>query len=99
RIGMLAALAPLVFTDIGATRQHAVHLTDTPTPPVAREDASGIEVFDDGLDAHLATIAIAFQRETVDQANRVGMQRVDFQLFLGLGTTLLSIHDTIADRR
>src|SRR5690554_2599973 len=96
---MLAALAPLVFTDIGPARQNAMDLTDTPTAPDAREDASGIEIFDDGLHTHLATIAIAFQREPVDQADRVGMQRVDLQLFLGLSAPLLGIHDPIANRR
>src|SRR5690606_27005453 len=96
---MLAALAPLVFTDIGAARQHAVHLTDTPTPTVAREDTLGVKIFDYGLHTHLSTIANAFQREPVDQADRVGMQWVNLQLFLGLGPALLRIHDPIAYRR
>nr|WP_245409786.1 hypothetical protein [Pararhizobium haloflavum] len=74
-------------------------MADAPATAVAGEDALGVQMLDDRLDAHLAAVALPFQREPIDQADRVGVQRVDFQLFLGLGTTLFGGGDPVADRR
>src|SRR3546814_5507409 len=70
-----------------------------PTPAVAGEDALGVQMLDDGLDAHLAAVALAFESEPIDQTDRVSMQRVDFQPLLGLGPTLFGGGDPVADRR
>ncbi len=43
-----------MLADIGAAGEDAMDLTDAPTPAVAGEDALAVEIFDDGLDAHLA---------------------------------------------
>src|SRR3546814_867908 len=56
-------------------------------------------MLDDGLDAHLAAVALAFESEPIDQTDRVSMQRVDFQPLLGLGPTLFGGGDPVADRR
>ena len=50
-------------------------------PPSAGEDALCVEMLDDGFDAHLAAVALTFESEPVDQADRVGVQRVDFPSF------------------
>ncbi len=76
-----------------------MNLTDAPASAVAGEDAAAVEVGDDVLDAHLAGGAVAFQRKTIDQAHRIGMQRVDFELLLGLGLALFGGDGAIADRR
>ena len=94
----LAALVELMLAHIGAAGQDAVNLTDAPTPAVAGEDAAAVEIGDDVLDAHLAGGAVAFQGEAIDQPHRVGVQRVDFQLLLGLGSALLGGDGAIADR-
>nr|WP_313393006.1 hypothetical protein [Sphingobium yanoikuyae] len=99
RVVVLAALPPLMFTDIGAAGQDAVDLTDAPSSAVAGEDALGVQMLDDGLDAHLAAVALTFQSKAIDQTDRVGVQRVDFQLLLGLGPTLFGSGDQVADRR
>ncbi|SDW57408.1 hypothetical protein SAMN05443573_104308 [Celeribacter indicus] len=96
---VLPLLAPLMLSHIGAPRQDAVNLADPPTAAVTGEDALAVEMLDDGLDAHLAGIAVAFQRQAIDQADRVGVQRVDFQLLLDLRAALLGRDDTITDRR
>src|SRR5690606_11648971 len=85
----LAALVERMFAHIGAAGQDAVNLPDAPTPAIAGEDAAAIEIRDDVLDTHLAGGAVAFQSEAIDQPYRVGVQRVDFQLLLGLGSALL----------
>nr|WP_298498019.1 hypothetical protein [uncultured Maritimibacter sp.] len=92
-------LAPLMLAHIGAPRQDAVNLADAPTAAVAGEDALAVQMLDDGLDAHLAGIAVAFQRQAIDQADGVGVQRVDFQLLLDLRAALLGRDDAIADGR
>ncbi|MEZ5880856.1 MAG: hypothetical protein R3D35_09365 [Nitratireductor sp.] len=94
----LAALVELVFAHIGAAGEDAVNLTDAPTPAVAGEDAAAVEIGDNVLDAHLAGGAVAFQGETIDQPHRVGVERVYFQLLLGLGSALLGRDGSIADR-
>ncbi|WLS09105.1 hypothetical protein Q9314_04850 [Shinella sumterensis] len=99
RVIVLAALPPLMFADIGAAGQDAVDLADAPPSAVAGEDALCVEMLDDGFDAHLAAVALTFESEPVDQADRVGVQRVDFQLLLGLGPTLFGGGDPVADRR
>ncbi|KGJ05212.1 hypothetical protein IT41_07490 [Paracoccus halophilus] len=96
---VLPVLAPLMLAHIGASRQDAVNLADAPTAAVAGEDALAVQMLDDGLDAHLAGIAVSFQRQAIDQADRVGVQRVDFQLLLDLRAALLGRDDAIADRR
>jgi hypothetical protein len=70
-----------------------------PAPAVAGEDATFVEVTGDGLDAHRAFHAVAFEEEAVDQPYRLGVQRVDLQLLLGLRSPLLGGDDAIADRR
>nr|WP_245416431.1 hypothetical protein [Pseudochrobactrum asaccharolyticum] len=95
----LATLVELMLAHIGAAGEDAVNLTDAPTPAVAGKDASAVEVRNDILDAHLAGRAVAFQREAIDQAHRVGVERVDFQLLLDLGSALLGGDGAIADRR
>ncbi|MDQ7263735.1 hypothetical protein NM680_18215 [Paracoccus sp. PS-1] len=95
----LAALVELVLAHIGAPGQDAVNLTDAPTPAVAGEDTTAVEIGDDVLDAHLAGGAVALQGEAIDQPHRLGVQRVDLQLLLGLGAALLGGHRAIADRR
>ncbi|MCO5156632.1 MAG: hypothetical protein M9945_07725 [Aquamicrobium sp.] len=95
----LAAFVELMLAHIGAAGQDAVNLPDAPTPAVAGEDAAAIEIGNDVLHAHLAGGAVAFQREAIDQPHRVGVQRVDFQLLLGLGPALLGGDGAIADRR
>ena len=67
-----------------------------PAPAVAGEDAAAVEVGDDVLD--LAGRAVAFQRQPVDQPHGVGVERVDLQLLLGLGSALLGRDDAVADR-
>ncbi|MDG5972165.1 hypothetical protein JAGODDHD_02927 [Sphingomonas paucimobilis] len=99
RVVVLAALPPFMLADIGAAGQNAMNLTDAPTAAVAGEDALGVQMLDDGLDAHLAAVALTFQSEPIDQADRVGVQRVDFQLLLGLGPALFGGGDPVADRR
>ena len=47
----LGALVELVHACIGAARQDTVDLPDTPSPPVAGEDAVAIEIGDDLLHA------------------------------------------------
>ncbi|MET4898559.1 hypothetical protein RN629_15600 [Sphingomonadaceae bacterium jetA1] len=96
---VLAALPPFMFTDIGAPRQDAMDLADAPAAAVAGEDALGVQMLDYGFDAHLAAVALTFQSEPIDQTDRVGVQRVDFQLFLGLGPALFGCGDPVADRR
>jgi hypothetical protein len=88
-----------MFAYIGAAGQDAMDLTDPPTPAVAGKDALGVQMLHDGLDAHLAAIALTFQSEPIDQADRAGVQRIDFQLLLGLGPTLFGGCDPVADRR
>ena len=95
----LAALVELMLAHIGAARQDAMNLPDAPAPAVAGEDAAAVEIGDDVLDAHLAGRAVAFQRQAIDQPHRVGVERVDFQLLLGLGSALLGRDDTVSDRR
>jgi len=94
----LAALVELMLVHIGAAGQDAVNLTDAPTSAVAVEDAATVEIGDDVLDAHLAGGAVAFQGKAIDQPHRVGVERVDFQLLLGLGSALLGGDCAIADR-
>ncbi|KPH62111.1 hypothetical protein ADT71_16135 [Novosphingobium sp. ST904] len=98
RVIVFAALPPLMLADIGAAGQDAMDLADAPPPAVAGEDALGVQMLDDGLDAHLAAVALTFQSEPIDQTDRVSMQRVDFQLLLGLGPALLCGGDPVADR-
>ncbi|MCL4065192.1 hypothetical protein M3484_01200 [Pseudomonas sp. GX19020] len=50
----LGPLVELVLANIGAPGQDTVDLPNTPAPAVAGEDAPAVEVFDDGLDPHLA---------------------------------------------
>nr|WP_041794807.1 hypothetical protein [Pararhodospirillum photometricum] len=95
----LGALVELVLADIGAPRQDAVKLADAPAPAVAGEDATGVEMADDRLDAHRAGRAVSFQRQPVDQPHGVGVQWIDLQLLLGLGPALLGRDDAVADRR
>src|SRR5690606_17635212 len=78
RVIVLAALPPLMFTDIGAAGQDTMDLANAPAAAVAGEDALGVQMLDDRLDAHLAAIALTFQSEPIDQTDRVGVQRVDF---------------------
>src|SRR5690606_38534896 len=85
---VLAALPPFMFADIGAAGQDAMDLADAPAAAVAGEYALGVQMLDDGLDAHLAAVALTFQSEPIDQTDRVGVQRVDLQLLLGLGPPL-----------
>lgn len=61
----VGAAVELVFADIGAARQNAVDLADTPSAAVAGEDAAGVQVLDDRLDAHLAVIGLRAEREPV----------------------------------
>ena len=42
---------------------------------------------------------MALDRETEREPHRVGVQRVDLQLLLDLGSAFLGIDDAIADRR
>ncbi|MEA4838663.1 MAG: hypothetical protein VB101_10300 [Rhodospirillaceae bacterium] len=88
-----------MLADIGAPGQDAVNLADAPPAAVASEDTLAIEIFDDGLDAHLAGRAIALQREAVDEPDRVRVQRVDLQLLLDLRAALLGRDHAVADRR
>jgi len=88
-----------MLAHIGAAGQDAVDLADAPTASVAREDAVAVQVADDVLDAHLALGAVAVERKPVDQAHRVGVERVYLQLLLDLGATLLGRDDTVADGR
>ncbi len=87
-----------MLAHIGAPGQDAVNLADAPTAAVTGEDAFAVQMLDDGLNAHLTGIAITFQRQAIDQADRVGVQRVDFQLLLDLRAALLGCDDAIADR-
>nr|WP_231621634.1 hypothetical protein [Sphingomonas sp. 37zxx] len=95
----LGALVELVLADIGAARQNAVKLADTPAPAVAGEDAARVQVGHDRLDAHRTGRAVPLQRQPVDQPHRVGVERIDLQLLLGLGPALLCGDDAVADRR
>ena len=61
-----------------------MNLADAPAPAVAREDAVLVEMGRDVLDAERAAHAVAFQGEPVDQPNRIGVKRIDFQLLLDL---------------
>src|SRR5690606_33338825 len=94
---VLAALVELMLAHIGAASEDAVNLTDAPSPAVTGEDAAAVEIGDDVLDAHLAGGAVALQGKAIDQPHRVGVQRVDFQLLLGLGPALLGGDGAIAD--
>ncbi len=93
------ALVELMLAHIGATGQDAVHLPDAPTPAIAGEDAAAVEIGDDVLDAHLAGGAVALQGKAIDQPHRIGVQRVNLQLLLGLSPALFGGDGAIADRR
>jgi hypothetical protein len=83
---------------IDAAGQDTVNLPDAPASAIAGEDAAAVEVGDDVLDAHLAGGAVAFQREAIDEAHRVGVERIDLQLLLDLGYALFGGDGAIADR-
>src|SRR5579859_5485738 len=55
----LAAPVEFVAADIGGPGQDIVHLSDAPASAVAGEDAPGVEVGRDRLDAHRAGCAVA----------------------------------------
>ena len=93
------ALVELVRADIGAAGQDAVDLPHTPAAPVAGEDAVAVEIGDDLLHTERAARSIPFQEEPVDQPDRIGMQRIDLQLLLGLGAALFGGDHPIADGR
>lgn len=71
-------------------------LADAPAAAVAGEDALGVQMLDNRLDAHVAAVALTVQSEPVDQTDRVGVQWVDFQLLLGLGPTLFGGGNPVA---
>ncbi|MEI9992649.1 MAG: hypothetical protein WDM86_21780 [Rhizomicrobium sp.] len=98
RLG-LGALVELVLTDIGAPRQDAMNLPDAPASAVAGEEAVAVEMSRDVLHAHWAGRAVALQRKPINQSDRVGVQRIDFQLLFDLGPTLLRRDDAIANGR
>ena len=79
----LGALVELVRTGIGAAGQDAVDLPDTPTAPVAGEDAVCVQMGDDLLHAQRAARSIPFQEQPIDQPHGIGMERIDLQLLLG----------------
>jgi len=95
----LAALVELVAADIGRPGQDAVNLSDAPASAVAREDTPGVEMAGDVLDPHGAAGAVPLQGQPIDQPYRIGVERIDFELLLDLGSTLLGRDHTVTDRR
>ncbi len=95
----LGPLVELMLAHVGPAGQDAVDLADAPAAAVAREDAVAVQMADDVLDAHLALGAVAVERQPIDQAHRLGVERVDLQLLLDLRAALLGRDDTVADGR
>nr|WP_287927196.1 hypothetical protein [Brevundimonas sp.] len=88
-----------MLANIRATGQDAVHLTDAPAPAVASEEATAVQVRDDGLDAHLAGGAVALKRKPIHQPHSVGVERIDLQHLLDLGPPRLGRDDAVTERR
>ena len=98
RLG-LGPLVELMLAHVGPAGQDAVNLADTPAPAITGEDAVAVQVADDVLHAHLTFGAVTVERQPVDQPHRLGVERVDLQLLLGLRAALLGRDDAVADRR
>src|SRR5579875_175665 len=95
----LGALVELVLTDIGAPRQDAMNLPDAPASAVSGEEAVAVEMGRDVFHTHWAGRAVALERKPVDQPDRVGVQRIDFELLLDFRPTLLRRDDAVANGR
>ena len=74
-------------------------LADAPAPSVAGEGAMAVKIGRDVLHTHRAADAVTLKRKAIKQPDRVGVERVNFELLLDLRAALLGRDDTVADRR
>src|SRR3989344_7075406 len=95
---VVARIEPML-PDIGGAREDLMHRGDAPPSAVAGTDVALVEIGGDRLDPHRAAVAVTIERQPVDQAHSVGVDRIDLQLLLYLRAALLSGDDAITDRR
>src|SRR5262249_6544715 len=88
-----------MLADIGRAREDLMHGGDTPATAVAGADVALVEIGGYRLDAQRACVAVAVERQSINQAHRVGVDRINLQLLLDLCPALLGSDDPVTDRR
>jgi len=76
--------------NVGTTAQHLIDELDVELSALAQAIAVAVEIFDRGLNAERAGLAVALKVELERQAHDLGLLRVHFQRHLAfVGTALI----------